>query len=880
MISQHLSDAELQLVLQSDDPPSPQFVEHLEECEQCRDQWENLATGDTTWLLNAAKSDQVEFPNRLVEQLLSDSQAVLKQTLKQLQTVPDTALADLLPNGAEPRQRIGPYEVLGVVGSGGMGIVLQGYDVVLQRTVALKIPSYQMRNDPVAKGRFLREARSAAAINHQNVVPVLAVEEYAGIPVLVMNFVQGESLQQRLDREGKLGFTDAVRIAHQTALALQAAHERGIVHRDVKPANILLESPTDMVRLTDFGLARAGDDARLTQTGVGAGTPLFMSPEQANGDAVDCRSDLFSLGSVLFNMVTGEAPFAASTLMGTLRRLSDGQAAPLRELAPNIPKHLEDLIMDLLKTQRDARPATAAIAAERLQQSLNYLLLGIDPPRQRRRKLWLTGLAFLVTAALLSAGGIVMKFPTTQGILVVEIDDPNTVVTYEQDGQEVSITGVGIKEIKLKLGKLPVKIQGPGSSRQEIVNITRDDKVIVKASLIPLEQATKETPPKVIASAPKSVPVPIPLGTTTSPRSVNRPMADTTKFLDEVFTSNAIKQGSGFFATPGVPQRAIAVSPDGKYLLSASTWPVADGLIRVWDIATKKVVHTMTGSKGDIPTILMSQDGKRAISSSEDGVIRFWDYVNNRETLAVETSKRLVIGMALSPDGKWLATGGDSEFIYILNASTGRLKTKIAVPASKIVFNAGALPGSGINAVTARVRTLAFSPDGERLVAGTESGEAHCWSLQSEKLFWTLKFNETGHNWVEQVQFLDDHHLLVANHKLFLVDAKSGEKLASTLTNTNGITGVQLAPLGNFITTCGSDGNVVIVAAPTQVAGTYSFERIGVLKITEGNANQVRFSKDGKSLFVSCGGSYDPTTQKFNPVDVGIRQLLFKDGGK
>src|SRR5262249_684386 len=156
--------------------------------------------------------------------------------------------------------------------------------------------------------RFTREAQAQAAVSHEHIVTIHAVEETNGLPYLIMHYVAGLSLQQRLDRDGPLELQEILRIGMQTATGLAAAHAQGLVHRDIKPANILLENGVERVKITDFGLARAGSEASLTQTGFVAGTPQYMSPEQAEGKVIDQRSDLFSLGSVLYAMCTGQVP--------------------------------------------------------------------------------------------------------------------------------------------------------------------------------------------------------------------------------------------------------------------------------------------------------------------------------------------------------------------------------------------------------------------------------------------------------------------------------------------------------------------------------------------------------------------------------------------
>src|SRR5437870_11410346 len=209
--------------------------------------------------------------------------------------------------------RLGHYEILEVIGRGGMGIVLRAFDDKLHRVVAIKVMAPQLAATSPPRKRFLREARAAAAVRHDHVVDIHAVEEEP-IPYLVMEYVPGENLQQKLDRVGPLELPEVLRIGKQIARGLAAAHERGLIHRDIKPANILLENGIEQrVKITDFGLARAGDDASLTQSGMIACTPMYMAPEQTQGETSDQRADLFSLGSVLYTMCSGRPPFRAST---------------------------------------------------------------------------------------------------------------------------------------------------------------------------------------------------------------------------------------------------------------------------------------------------------------------------------------------------------------------------------------------------------------------------------------------------------------------------------------------------------------------------------------------------------------------------------------
>ncbi|HVL15800.1 MAG TPA: protein kinase, partial [Gemmata sp.] len=229
--------------------------------------------------------------------------------------------------------------MLEVLGRGGFGIVFRAIDEKLQRVVAVKVLSPSMAATSPARKRFLREARSAALIRHDNVVLIHETGE-APLPYLVMELVPGETLQHRLDRTGPLDPAEVVRVARQVAEGLAAAHEKGLIHRDIKPSNILLDGGPQLAKITDFGLARAADDASLTRSGTVAGTPMYMAPEQAKGEALDHRADLFSLGSVMYALLTGHPPFRAPTTLAVLKRVAEDAPRPMREVIPETPEWL------------------------------------------------------------------------------------------------------------------------------------------------------------------------------------------------------------------------------------------------------------------------------------------------------------------------------------------------------------------------------------------------------------------------------------------------------------------------------------------------------------------------------------------------------------
>ena len=267
------------------------------------------------------------------------------------------------PTRPDSLGRIGHYEVLQVVGQGGFGIVLRAFDEVLHRVVALKVLAPAIAATSPARKRFVREARSYAQVRHENVVQVHAVEERP-LPYLVMEFVPGETLQQRLDRTGPLDALEIVQLGRQIAEGLAASHATGLIHRDIKPGNVLIEGENPRVKLTDFGLARTADDASLTQSGTVVGTPMYMAPEQVKGEPLDHRSDLFSLGSVLYQMATGRPPFRAATTFAVLKRVVEDDPRPIRDVIPEIPQWLADVIAKLHAKNPEERFQSAREVAD------------------------------------------------------------------------------------------------------------------------------------------------------------------------------------------------------------------------------------------------------------------------------------------------------------------------------------------------------------------------------------------------------------------------------------------------------------------------------------------------------------------------------------
>jgi serine/threonine protein kinase len=259
----------------------------------------------------------------------------------------------------------GAFTIETEIGRGGMGVVYRARDEKLKRTVAIKVlpPELAYRRD--IRARFVREAETAARLSHPNIVPIHAVGEANDLVYFVMGYVDGESLGLRIKRRGRLSLEEVRRIMRETSDALAAAHQQGVIHRDVKPDNILLEGTRGRVMVTDFGIAKAlsAEGGTLTDTGIAIGTPAFMSPEQAAGERViDGRSDLYSLGVVAYQMLTGELPFQSPTVPGLLMKQIGTPATPVDRLRPETPRELALTVMRCLeKDPEDRWPSADAL---------------------------------------------------------------------------------------------------------------------------------------------------------------------------------------------------------------------------------------------------------------------------------------------------------------------------------------------------------------------------------------------------------------------------------------------------------------------------------------------------------------------------------------
>jgi serine/threonine protein kinase len=726
------------------DDEQAELISHLDSCECCQHCLEELASGGASWCASVKHADcrhpdpgSAFWPalNAIAKDATNPEQVVAVQATPR-SPVPaplsdhfdvdgeddsDPAL-DFLSPAEVPNTigRLGHFHITGLLGRGGMGLVLKALDQCLQRQVAIKVLTPKLANNETARKRFCREARAAAAVTHENVVAVYEVEhdEDQDLPYLVMQYVAGESLQERLDKvSGPLPLMDVLRIGVQTAAGLAAAHAQGLIHRDIKPANILLEAGTDKVKLTDFGLARAAEDARLTRTGFIAGTPLYMAPEQAKGEELDHRTDLFSLGSVLYTLATGKPPFDASTPFLVLRRVTEEVPKPVRELNRDVPEGLAEVIDRLHAKSPTDRYQSASEVAEALARQLVPLHTsqvelanlpvpkpssgtnGKQLPPETRPPLGSVWSLGALTAILLVGLLTVGQFTGMIRLL------PSIAPSAHEDTSRATLQS------------------GAGGVRA--IAFAPDSKMLAMATSEGFVKLwdVQDGRVKLTINAHRG-----PIWSTSfclSGEALYTASEDGTVKRWDVATGNEKRE----FTHSG-SVRALAISCNSKAMVTGG----GDGGVRIWDVVTGVERVKTKGHDKIISTVAFAPDGQSVASGGGDKVVKVWDVKTGREELSLPGHTEIVTSLAFSPDGALLASGSIDGTVRLWTAATGA-------------------SGGVLDAHAGEVLTVAFSTDGKTIAAGGQDGAVRVWDVAQKRLLATLR----GHNGtVQTVTFSPD----------------------------------------------------------------------------------------------------------------------------
>ena len=714
------------------------------------------------------------------------------------------------PQSPDELGRLGTYRVLRVLGTGGMGVVFEAEDPQLKRHVALKAMKPGGAVSASARKRFLREAQTAAAVEHDHIVPVYQVGEDRGVPFIAMPLLRGETLAERLEKaEGKrqkaegqgaeelnpkskienpksrdglgrpssgkaLPVDEVIRIGREIALGLSAAHRRGLIHRDIKPSNIWLEEETGRAKILDFGLARASDGGeQLTQAGAMLGTPAYMSPEQASGDDADARSDLFSLGCVLYHAATGRRPFIGRDALSTMVAVTTVTPPAPRELNPALPHELSNLIVALLSKDPAGRPQTAREVADRLASIVlplppgesrgegglqeasastielapaDELVGNAHPTKPPRRR----GLVLIASAAAAAAlAGIVFFVQTNNGTIRVEINDPQievaikgTNITLKQadNGADVKVWP-GEKTLVIERGDFQFETDKLVLKRGDTITVAvtlsaggvevkQSGEVIGQAKLPERSVATDsgiataEPREKAVVRNPPSV------ATDHGPRTTDNGPNPKSKIQNpklppplpalsqmSLVTEPAPLPGLTSWTLETLDHRGeihkMEFNPDGTLLATYGE----DGAVRLWHSETGELARIFVGADSPSGGIAWSPDGA-SIAVAAGSKINAWQAATGKSVCNISLIDGEAASLAWSPDGKTFAVGQRP----VDQPQTDLLRWLTRAPAEQLCLYDVA---TGVRTAVRRrddwnVEQIAWSPDSKRLI---ESGE-------------------------------------------------------------------------------------------------------------------------------------------------------------
>lgn len=581
--------------------------------------------------------------------------------------VPPELLAVLVP-ASEPGEigRLGPYRIRRLLGQGGMGAVFEAVDPALGRPAAVKIMLPSLATDPTARTRFLREARAAAAVEHENIVPIYHVGEDGGVPFLAMPLLPGRSLETRLAAEPTLPAAEVAEIGRQIARGLAAAHSKELVHRDIKPSNVWLEEDSNgsflRVRLLDFGLARAADqDDRITISGHLVGTPAYMAPEQARGCDPDPRADLFSLGVILYEAATGRRPFVGPTAIAVLSAVAVDTPPSPSAVNRQLPARLSALIERLLAKDPSSRPGSALEVATALEAILSAQSGEIPTPRHRRASLVVVLLCVVAVMASLFGWPHDSGIPSAPSARV-EAASGQSPTTSREPLPQPSALRDSSAERKLYARTI--------SLAQALI---RNDRAARAHSLL-------EECPAHLRGWEWAY-----LDRNSSNSRLTLPKLESARFVQympdgQIIVSLDTKHVRTWDVQTGkeLVRRPVSENITAAIALSLNRVAVTGdgGSVSVFDPRTGDVATQLRGLSPSVIHLDISRDGNCLVTSHTDGTTRAWNLAVNRETARVTPARPSGAGVAsFSPDGKLVASFDGDRTVRVWNPANGEEQT-------------------------------------------------------------------------------------------------------------------------------------------------------------------------------------------------------------
>jgi WD40 repeat protein len=669
---------------------------------------------------------------------------------------------------ATPSARFNLEQKLGV---GGMGEVWKAWDTRLKRWTALK---FLKEESPYEIGRFSKEAQTAARLSHPHVAAIYEVGKEGGRRYIAMQFVDGVPLS-KVPRSDVRRLVELVR---QAALAVHYAHGQNVIHRDLKPANIMVEGSGDKAHafVLDFGLAKTVNvDSSLSVSGAIVGTPTYMSPEQASGLAVDGRTDVYSLGATLYELLTDKAPFDGSHLFHVIKQVIEEDPTPPRRLKAELDPDLETIVQKCMDKDPARRYSNAAALAEELRRYLDGEPILAHPPstlyrmRKRvRRNPWAWGLS-AAAVLILTAGTI---------LYIVHLSRAREEAETERRRAELRLAEAYVAQGDALL------LAGRGAEARARFEEAYRTFERLGASTLPAElgmgEAHRRSPPPVLALK-GSTPPYYSAAVSADGRKIVSAGTDKLLWLWDAVTGRRTRTFAGH--TDAI--WGAAFLPDGGRAITCSR----DRTLRLWDLSTRESLRTFTGHADEVIGVAVSPDGRRVLSGSQDGTVKLWDVESGTEIRTFRGHEGGVYRVAISPDGGRALSAGEDKTMKLWDVETGR--------------EIRSFPGH-----TQAVCSVGFSPEGDRALSGSKDRDIKLWEVETGRELKTLK----GHaNAVWQAAFSPDGRRVLSagtDGAVKLWDTESGREIGTLAGHTDSVYDARFFPDGRLALSASYDASL------------------------------------------------------------------------